>query len=232
MRYLIVLVALISFTGTAVAENGIPKIQPFSKAAERKYQPAKQPKKQLTKAEVRKTLERNIVKSGKLSNLVIPVEEFNKRLSEAGIIPRQFTDNPTNTLYIFTDPDCPLSSKAVRQVEAQKYLYEANGVNVHWLPIVQSGDPKLYQQSLSLFTGDPNYQDTTPNQMRALLRQNTELYATSFDKVATPLVFWQTEDGGIEILLGYPKSQNNNSFLLNVSQRKGFLEWLVTLANK
>ncbi len=210
----------------AVQNNGnIPKIQPFGAMSKRPTQS----KNTLSKEQIRATLERNIVKSGKRTSLTIPLQDFNQKLAKAGILSFNFVENPKNTLYIFTDGKCPLSAKAYMQIKQQKTLFEAHKVNVKWLPIVKDGDPQYYQKSTHLFIDDINYQDSTPNEIRELIQFNTEIFATSFKAIGTPLVFWHTRDGGYDFVLGYVKPAQVNTFLASVEKSNTVLDYLYSM---
>lgn len=217
-----------SFAVAGDSQPNIPVLQPFSSPGSQVVSGPPP----LSDKERRDTIERSIIKSGQRTNIIIPMAEFNAKLKQAGLLSFEFVPDPINTVYIFTDPKCPLCAQAYKQIVEQKALFEARKVNVKWLPIVQSGETVLYNKAVHLFANDLHHQDTSPNEAREMVRSNTELFATSFGAIATPLVFWPVENGGYEVILGFVKPNRTKSFLANVASKGTFLDFVDSLAKR
>lgn len=186
---------------------------------------------QLDRETIIQEIQKDIDRYGKQKHLVISEEAFQEGLSKAGIVPSQFVEHAENTIFVFTDGECPHCQKAYEQIHKQKMLFEANKINVYWIPIVQSGSPEQYLKTVHLFADSPAHLDTTPRQAREMIKHNTELYATSFSVAGTPLMFWKTKKG-IEFITGFPKSNKAASFLQAVARHETLLGWMLSLTEK
>lgn len=168
-----------------------------------------------------------IALSGKSPKIIVNQDKFAEQLFATSTIKLGYTQDPVNNLYVFFDPMCTSCQGIKAQLISQSKLYSENKVNVHIIPVGASQKGRM--KAVHLYVDDADYLDKSVRDIKTLVNQNTELYATSFDDIGTPLIVWRTESG-FEVLKGFPSQSTNSAFLKTIAQKKGIANWMMELS--